>query len=128
LRQNPNGKEVADALERAVQELKSREMSSEPQTPPGGAGIRPRTTPGEGAKAGRATPEAGTGRKTPHPTLSGSFKAYPLAAAEAALKKLRANPGDRQAAEALEQALKALKEQRKPNGPVPAPPASPDKR
>jgi len=42
--------------------------------------------------------------------------ADPLADAEAALKKLRQNPNDRQAADALEQALKRLKEQRKPDG------------
>jgi hypothetical protein len=42
----------------------------------------------------------------------------PLADAEAALKRLRQNPNDKQAAEALEQALKRLKEQRKPNQPV----------
>jgi hypothetical protein len=42
--------------------------------------------------------------------------ADPLAAAEAALKKLRANPDDRQAADALEQALMRLKEQAQPKG------------
>jgi hypothetical protein len=36
--------------------------------------------------------------------------ADPLAQAEAALKKLRANPNDQQAADALERALKQLKE------------------
>jgi RNA polymerase sigma factor (sigma-70 family) len=40
----------------------------------------------------------------------------PLADAETALKKLRQNPNDKQAADALEQALKRLKEQRKPEG------------
>jgi hypothetical protein len=52
----------------------------------------------------------------------------PLADAEAALQKLRQNPGDKQAAEALEQALKRLREQRKPNQPAQpgnvSPPAS----
>jgi RNA polymerase sigma factor (sigma-70 family) len=39
-----------------------------------------------------------------------------LTAAEAALKQLREHPGDRQATEALEQAVKRLKEQSKPAG------------
>jgi RNA polymerase sigma factor (sigma-70 family) len=42
--------------------------------------------------------------------------ADPLAEAEAALKKLKEHPDDKQAAEALEQALQRLKEQRKPEG------------
>jgi RNA polymerase sigma factor (sigma-70 family) len=41
----------------------------------------------------------------------------PLADAEAALKKLRANPNDKQAADALERALKQLKEREKPELP-----------
>jgi RNA polymerase sigma factor (sigma-70 family) len=44
----------------------------------------------------------------------GNEAADPLSAAEAALMKLRANPGDSQAADALGRALKRLKEQRKP--------------
>jgi hypothetical protein len=36
----------------------------------------------------------------------------PISAAETALKQLRRNPGDKQAAEALEQALQRLKDQR----------------
>jgi RNA polymerase sigma factor (sigma-70 family) len=42
--------------------------------------------------------------------------ADPLTAAESALKKLREHPGDKQAAEALERALKRLKEQSKSKG------------
>jgi RNA polymerase sigma factor (sigma-70 family) len=42
--------------------------------------------------------------------------ADPLADAEAALKKLREHPDDKQAADALEQALKRLKERAKPEG------------
>jgi hypothetical protein len=38
----------------------------------------------------------------------------PLAQAEAALKRLRANPTDKQAADTLERALKQLKEREKP--------------
>jgi RNA polymerase sigma factor (sigma-70 family) len=41
----------------------------------------------------------------------------PVSDAEAALKKLRANPGDKKATEALERALKKLKEKEKPNLP-----------
>jgi RNA polymerase sigma-70 factor (ECF subfamily) len=40
----------------------------------------------------------------------------PVSDAEAALKKLRANPSDKQATEELERALKRLKEQEKPKG------------
>jgi hypothetical protein len=39
-----------------------------------------------------------------------------LAEAEAALKKLRQDPKDRQATDALEKALKRLKERAKPDG------------
>jgi hypothetical protein len=46
-------------------------------------------------------------------TLGG---ADPLAEGEAALKKLRQDPNDRQAAEALERAVRRLKERRKPSG------------
>ena len=42
--------------------------------------------------------------------------------AEAALKKLRENPGDKQATEALERALKRLKEREKPRPPAGAVP------
>jgi RNA polymerase sigma factor (sigma-70 family) len=49
--------------------------------------------------------------------------ADPVSDAEAALKKLRANPSDKQAAEALERALKRLKERVKPR-----PPADEDRR
>jgi hypothetical protein len=38
----------------------------------------------------------------------------PLAEAEAALRKLRANPNDKQAADALERALQRLKERAEP--------------
>jgi RNA polymerase sigma factor (sigma-70 family) len=41
----------------------------------------------------------------------------PVSDAEAALKKLRENPGDKQATEALERALKKLKEREKPDQP-----------
>jgi RNA polymerase sigma factor (sigma-70 family) len=41
----------------------------------------------------------------------------PVSDAEAALKKLRENPGDKQATEALERALKRLKEREKPDQP-----------
>jgi hypothetical protein len=54
--------------------------------------------------------------KAQPPTARPAGAADPLAEAEAALKKLRANPDDRQAADALEQALKRLKERKKPEG------------
>jgi hypothetical protein len=43
--------------------------------------------------------------------------ADPLFVAEAALKKLRENPGDKQATEMLERALKLLKQREKPKVP-----------
>lgn len=42
----------------------------------------------------------------------------PVRDAEAALKKLRASPGDKQATEALERALKQLKEREKSRPPA----------
>jgi RNA polymerase sigma factor (sigma-70 family) len=47
-------------------------------------------------------------------TTSRRSQADPLGAAEGALKKLRANPNDKQAADALERALQQLKERAKP--------------
>jgi len=49
--------------------------------------------------------------------MMGSMKADPVSDAEAALKKLRANPHDKTATEALERALKKLKEREKRNPP-----------
>jgi hypothetical protein len=49
----------------------------------------------------------------------------PLAEAEAALKKLRQDAGDKQAADALEQALKQLKERTKPEGQTGSPEKKP---
>jgi hypothetical protein len=49
--------------------------------------------------------------------MANKAPADPVADAEAALKKLRENPGDKQATEALERALKRLKEQEKPRVP-----------
>jgi hypothetical protein len=44
------------------------------------------------------------------------MKTDPVSDAETALKKLRANPADKQETEELERALKRLKEQEKPKG------------
>jgi len=44
-------------------------------------------------------------------------EADPVTDAENALKKLRENPGDKQATEALKRALKRLKEREMPNMP-----------
>jgi hypothetical protein len=46
--------------------------------------------------------------------LSPEAAAEPLAEAEAALKKLRADPSDKQAADSLERALKRLRDRAKP--------------
>jgi RNA polymerase sigma factor (sigma-70 family) len=69
--------------------------------PPGAPGGQPGGPPGGGA----------SGFKPPN------TPADPVSDAEAALKKLRANPGDKQATEALERALKRLKEREKPRVP-----------
>ena len=69
----------------------------------GGGAANPDTTPSKpGAKALSGAPD-------------------PLAEAELALKKLRTDPNDKQAADALEQALKRLKERAKPAADTNAP-------
>jgi hypothetical protein len=99
LRQNPNDKAAAGALEQA---LKSLTVSRE------------RVKDLEGRLQGQSTAlrEEAVLSLILVPTHD------PLAGAEAAIKKLRQNPKDRQATEALEQALKRLKEQRAPNKPT----------
>jgi hypothetical protein len=49
----------------------------------------------------------------------------PLAEADAALKKLHANPDDKEAADALEKALQQLKQRKKPDGTATGTPAKP---
>jgi hypothetical protein len=49
-------------------------------------------------------------------------KTDPVTDAENALKKLKENPGDKQATESLARALQRLKEREKPNVPGPATP------
>jgi len=57
------------------------------------------------------------GTEKPQPlTTRPAGGADPLAEAEAALKRLRENPKDQQAADALEKALQRLKERKKPEG------------
>jgi RNA polymerase sigma factor (sigma-70 family) len=118
LRKNPNDKEAADALGRALQQIRSGGLNRKQQAPPSGGGLPPEAKTGAGVKASQATqaPAAQADRITFLYTPTTTFEMDPVATAEVALKKLRANPGDQQAADALERALKRLKEQRKPAG------------
>jgi RNA polymerase sigma factor (sigma-70 family) len=72
-----------------------------PKMPPGGPSGNLMRPPGK-------APESGTSPKRPGDPLSG---------AEEALKRLRGNPDDKQAAAVLERALKRLKEREKPKVP-----------
>ena len=98
-----------------------------------GPGPRPRgadTRPPRGEELAPQPRGADTGRETPPLTrepsvergrdtgrLSSRTTEGPIAEAEAALRKLRANPDDKQAAEELERALKRLKAREKPRVP-----------
>jgi hypothetical protein len=84
-----------------------------------GGGFGGRRGGGSGAMRGggaanpdTAPPKAGSVAKG----LSPEAAPDPLAEAEAALKKLRTDPSDKQAADALERALKRLKDRAKPAG------------
>jgi hypothetical protein len=78
-----------------------------------GQELQPGAAPGLGNNAG-LLPSAPviTGRRPNQPEGAGD----PLAEAEAALQRLRANPDDKQAAEALEKALERLKQRKKLDG------------
>jgi hypothetical protein len=120
-------RERVKTLEGEVSELKRK--SGGPagvRGRPGGAGapVAPGTPAGAlpalpGARGGQ--PSVPGGQQGLPPSRKGSMAnkapADPVADAEAALKKLRENPGDKQATEALERALKRLKEQEKPRVP-----------
>jgi RNA polymerase sigma factor (sigma-70 family) len=111
------------ALEDEVHALRGRRAGSRPA----GGGTRPipegADTPLDRAKADRDMVERlerATQRPDPDAFERGEErldralvgeKASPLVQAEAALKKLRANPNDKQAADALERALQRLKQE-----------------
>jgi RNA polymerase sigma factor (sigma-70 family) len=84
-----------------------------PGTP---AGALPRLPGAPGGQPGVPGGQQGLppGRKG---SLANKAPADPVSDAEGALKKLRENPGDKQATEALERALKQLKEREKPKVP-----------
>jgi RNA polymerase sigma factor (sigma-70 family) len=94
------------ALEGEVQALKGKEGA--PRT----GAVSPDVKPQEAAPYGVGTIYPSLHRTRLTQTVIGSDD--PLAAAEAALKKLRQDAGDKQAADALEAALKRLKERAKP--------------
>ena len=76
---------------------------------------------GRGAGAGGGTRGGGATNPDTAPLKSGKGQSPeaapdPLTEAEAALKKLRTDPNDKQAADALERALKRLKDRAKPAG------------
>jgi hypothetical protein len=82
--------------------------------PPAGGGPSsgfgpPGAQPPGGGRTNRFATEP-AGKQPPRYPTSGPEKPDPLAEAEAALKQLRSDPTDKQAAEALEKALKRLKE------------------
>jgi RNA polymerase sigma factor (sigma-70 family) len=116
-------RERVKALEDEVGALKG-----ERRTLPGARapGARPGQIMPPGAPAlppARPAPPAGSRPTRPAPTPSSTSPrrpdttADPLSDAQEALKKLRQNPDDKQAAEALERALKWLKEREKPRMP-----------
>jgi RNA polymerase sigma factor (sigma-70 family) len=83
--------------------------------PGGGAGgFKPPKMQGSLSASGGMHP---LGMQPMHNMRMGSMKADPVSDAEAALKKLRANPHDKTATEALERALKRLKEREKQDAP-----------
>jgi RNA polymerase sigma factor (sigma-70 family) len=85
-------------------------QGSVPGEQPGGGSMRP-----PGMMDGQRPP--GMSRGTMMGSMMRKATADPVADAEAALKKLRANPGDKEATEELERALKRLKEREKPRVP-----------
>jgi RNA polymerase sigma factor (sigma-70 family) len=108
LHDDPNDKEVNEALNRVLTQLGE---------------VHRRARPNEGPAPG--TNATGT-QKQYFQTLGGTFLTDPLADAEAALQKLRATPDDKGATESLERALKRLREERNPN--KPARPENPRKK
>jgi RNA polymerase sigma factor (sigma-70 family) len=122
-------RERVKTLEEEVSALKRKNAGPRGGLPPGMQGMpgAPGHPPGMGpgpqapAPPGFPGQPGAPGRKPGGPPGGGAsgFKppkapADPVSDAEAALKKLRANPGDEQATEALERALKQLKEREKP--------------
>jgi RNA polymerase sigma factor (sigma-70 family) len=121
-------RERVRALEDEVQALKGRGEAPQGMMMGGGKGKMPRDGIGggrPGGPRGGGAPTGGTGGPpvAPLPPTSGAPPKQPdaggdpLAEAEAALKRLQEDPGDRRATEALERALKRLKEREKPKGP-----------
>jgi RNA polymerase sigma factor (sigma-70 family) len=98
-----------EAMRERVKALEERGANPAAVPPPAGGGGKPGAfapTPSVALTNLRAADPAAV----PPPAGGGGKSFDPLAQAEAALKKLRANPNDKQAADALERALKRLKE------------------
>jgi hypothetical protein len=118
----PAGPDSANPLAPTTNRAYPR-SSTEPPTDP--RSTKPDTSPPPGHNG----PPPSTSEDSPkRPETVGD----PLGDAQEALRKLRMNPDDKQAAEALERALKWLKEREKPRGPgetrKPASPPSPPAR
>ncbi|HTU23161.1 MAG TPA: sigma-70 family RNA polymerase sigma factor [Gemmataceae bacterium] len=108
------GRRVARDAEPRARGEKARRPAEEKEPRPRDAGkrtTRERPAPARDPEA-RPAPARDPGRER-KATREGAPEG-PIAEAEAALRKLRANPNDKQAAEELERALKSLKERDKP--------------
>jgi RNA polymerase sigma factor (sigma-70 family) len=125
-------RERVKTLEGEVSALKGQRQGPQGNGPGGGmrlpgasgppsGGMPGNAAPGvpamPGAMGGRGAMRGGTGMPGMMGPMKLKPKADPVTDAENALKKLRENPGDKQATEALERALKRLKEREMPNMP-----------
>ena len=118
-------RERVKTLEGEVSALKGQSHGPQGMAPGGGAmppGMKGGNIPGGGPPGGGM--KGGTPNRGPQPPgmmpsgmMGPKPPADPVSDAEAALKKLRENPANKQATEALEQALKRLKERKKPRMP-----------
>jgi RNA polymerase sigma factor (sigma-70 family) len=118
-------REQVKELRAEVQTLKGQVRAAPVREPLPAGAVGDILVPKPGAQ-GRAVPLADLDGDT-HPDVVLFFdkkSSDPVADAEEALKKLRAKPDDKQAAEALERALKQIKERGKPQ----AAPISPQKK
>jgi hypothetical protein len=102
---DPNDKTAAAVLNRMLNRLGEVQRKSRPVE-----GAVPVPQAGGALKNYYQT----LGLRNTSQTLGGTFETDPLADAEAAIKKLRTDPGNMQATESLERALKRLKERRNP--------------
>jgi RNA polymerase sigma factor (sigma-70 family) len=136
-------RERVKSLEDEVTVLKGQRQGPPGMAPGGGRGGRPAGPtggpPGQGRGAGAPPQVGGPGGIPTMPGMPQGMQppgkegvmmgsrmrkrtSDPVTDAENALKKLKENPGDKQATESLERALQRLKERDKPNVPGPTSP------